>query len=427
MIATQALYRPGPMESGIHKKYIQVKNGLREKEVDYMMEEITNETYGFVVYQEQVMNAMVTLGGFDSVEADNIRKAMGKKDMEKMAKYKPLFIEGAIKNKCDQYEALSIWNKYEAFAKYAFNKSHAAAYTITGYQWLKFYYPLEFWSIALNFSDKEDIARRIAEMHRVSEVKVLPPDINKSTNVFESDIDNNVIYWSIGSIKYIGPAALDLIIKERTENGKFFSFDDFFNRIEKSKVNKRCVTNLILSGCFDIVEKIKRPSERINLLNKFLNNVLPEDFSDTSVNWKDYFWILKQKELTGFGYLEFDKIYHSNILPKLTNPSKLRYIDGLSFQDENSPGDNKSVVGVLSEIVERKMKTKVGSFGELTLNFNDENIICLMWSEAWEKHKDLINSSKNKIMCITGKVVFDDKYKKLNILQTTDRTQIEVL
>lgn len=428
LIATQALYRPGPMESGIHKSYIKVKNGLKEKEVDYMMEEITKDTYGFVIYQEQVMKAMVILGGFDEVEADNIRKAMGKKDMDKMAKYKPLFIQGAIDRGCDQYEALAIWNKYEAFALYAFNLSHAAAYTITGYQcqWLKYHYPLEFWSVALNFSDSDEIGRRISEMHRVSSVKVLPPDINESTGVFESNVESNEIYWSIGSIKFIGESALSSIMNDRSSKGKYYSFDDFINRVEKSKVNKRCVTNLILSGCFDKIEKIFTPAKRLGLLSKFLGDDIPEEFKDSNVNWKDYYWILKQKELTGFGYLEFDKIYKSNIEHKISN-SKIRFVDGTMFQYENSVGDNKSVVGVLSDYIERKMRTKVGSFGEVTLNHNDENITVLMWSESWEKYKEEIVNSKNKIICITGKIVYDDRFKKMNVLQTTDKSKIEVL
>lgn len=428
IIATISLYRPGPMETGIHKNYIKIKNGLKNIEYDYMMEDITKDTYGLVIYQEQVMKVMQVLGGFNLVEADDIRKAMGKKDRQKMENYKDRFLRNALEKGCDKYEAITIWNKLEAFATYSFNRSHAAAYAHTGYfcQWLKYNFPLEFWSVALNFSSQDEIARRIAEMHKISTVKVLPPDINQSTDVFESDIQNNVIFWSIGSIKYIGDKALEAIITERTVRGKFYSFDDFYSRIEKRLVNKRCTINLILSGCFDKIEKIENPASRINLLKRFTDGVLPEDFKDTSVNWKDYFWILKQKELTGFGYLEFDKIYKNNISIKLKNP-KVSYIDGSSFQDENSVGDKKSVVGTLSEITERKMRNKPGSFAEIILNCNDENIICLLWSELWTEYKEIINNSKDKIICITGKIVYDDRYKNANVLQSTDNTEIEIL
>lgn len=430
LIATLALYRPGPMESGAHKSYVKIKNGEKLPEYDFMLEGVTKNTFGLYVFQEQIMQAVQVLGGFSLAEAEEVRSAMGKKNFEKMEKYKIQFLEYATnENKCDKYEAIKIWNKLEVFAGYAFNKAHSASYAHVGYfcQWLKAHYPLEFWSIALNYSSQDEIARRIAEMHKVSSVKVLPPDINQSTNIFEADVDENVIFWSIGSIKFIGEAALGAIMKERSEKGKFFSFDDFYTRIEKRAVNKRCVVNLILSGCFDKVEKILTPAARITLLKKFLDGVLPEEFQDTSVNWKDYFWILKQKELTGFGYLEFDKIYKSTIFPKLNNNSKLRFVDGLSFQDENVTGDKKCVVGTLSEVMERKMRNKPGSFAEVVLNCNDENVSCLIWSEIWPQYKELINSSKNKIICITGKIVYDDKYKKANVLQTTDQTQIEIL
>lgn len=430
LIATLALYRPGPMESGAHKSYVKIKNGEKLPEYDFMLESVTKNTFGLYVFQEQIMQAVQVLGGFSLAEAEEVRSAMGKKNFEKMEKYKIQFLEYATnENKCDKYEAIKIWNKLEVFAGYAFNKAHSASYAHVGYfcQWLKAHYPLEFWSIALNYSSQDEIARRIAEMHKVSSVKVLPPDINQSTNIFEADVDENVIFWSIGSIKFIGEAALGAIMKERSEKGKFFSFDDFYTRIEKRAVNKRCVVNLILSGCFDKIEKISAPAARITLLNKFLDNILPEEFQDSSIIWKDYFWILKQKELTGFGYLEFDKIYKSTIFPKLKNNTKIQFIDGLSFQDENSTGDKRCVVGTLSEVMERKMRNKPGSFAEVVLNCNDENVSCLIWSEIWPNYKELINSSKNKIICITGKIVYDDKYKKTNVLQTTDQTQIEIL
>lgn len=430
LIATLALYRPGPMESGAHKSYVKIKNGEKLPEYDYMLEGVTKNTFGLYVFQEQIMQAVQVLGGFTLAEAEEVRSAMGKKNFEKMEKYKIQFLEYAVeKNKCDKYEAIKIWNKLEVFAGYAFNKAHSASYAHVGYfcQWLKAHYPLEFWSVALNYSSQDEIAKRIAEMHKVSTVKVMPPDINQSTDIFEADLESNVIYWSIGSIKFIGESALGVIIKERTDKGKFYSFDDFYNRIEKRSVNKRCITNLILAGCFDKIEKIPNPSARIVLLKKFLDGVLPEGFEDTSLLWRDYFWILKQKELTGFGYLDFDKIYKTSIFPKLSNSSKLRFVDGLSFQDESVVGDKKCVVGTLSEVMERKMRNKPGSFAEVILNCNDENVSCLIWSEIWPNYKELINASKNKIVCITGKIVYDDKYKKANVLQTTDQTQIEVL
>lgn len=428
LIASQALYRPGPMDSGIHKSYIKVKNGERLIEYDYMTEEITKDTYGFVIYQEQIMKAMQILGGFDPVEADNVRKALGKKDRPKLEGYKPLFLKGAEERGCDKFVAITIWNKYEAFAEYGFNKSHAAAYTITGYQcqWLKFHYPLEFWSVALNFADQKEISKRIAEMHKVSSVKVLPPDINQSTNTFQPDVDNNVIFWSIGSIKQIGEKTLDSIIKQRNENGKFFNFDDFINRVEKKNVNKRHIINLILSGCFDKIEKINSPSARFTLLKRYICDILsedlPEDIADSDNNWKDHVWILKQKELTGFGYLEFERIYNSYIQPKIRR--KVSLIDPTIFhENEGVLGADKCVIGVLTEVI--ICPSKKGPYARLIINCNDENIGCVVWNEVYEIYKNTLANGKNKIIAITGDVKC---YNNINQLQSnTQTTQIEVL
>ena len=432
LIAAVSLYRPGPMDSGAHKTYIKIKNGEREPEYDYMLEDVAKSTYGLYCYQEQVMQAMNVLGGFNLVEADNIRKAMGKKIASEMEKYKEQFIAGAINNGCEKYNAIGIWNKLEAFAGYGFNRSHAAAYAVTGYacQWLKHHYPLEFWSVALNFSDKDDIPGRISEMHKISEIKVLPPDINKSTDIFEADKETGEIYWSIGSIKFIGEKALAVIMNDRILNGKYFSFDEFYKRIPKKSVNKRCMTNLILSGCFDKIEKIKSAKERFALLETFIKDVcneeLPDDVKDTNNNWKDYFWILKQKELTGFGYLDFEKIYQSYVLPKTDIGNKCQYIPENEFQYDSSVGYNKSVLGTVKEFTERTSK-KGDKFAEVVLDCNDEIIFCMVWTQQWSEWKEIISTKKTQIMCISGQVKFDDRFKNQNVLQTTDDSIIYFL
>jgi DNA polymerase-3 subunit alpha len=432
LTAAVSLYRPGPMDSGIHETYIKIKNGERTAEYDYMLEEITKDTYGLVIYQEQVMQAMQVLGKLSLVEADGVRKAIGKKDLDKMNEYKEQFIKGAIENKCDKYNAIAIWNKLEAFARYSFNKSHAAAYAHIGFfcQWFKYHYPIEFWAVSLNHSKPEEISKRISEMNKISEVRVLPPDINKSTSVFEVELETKSIYWAIGSIKFVGDVALSSIMNDRATNGKFFSFDDFYSRIEKRKVNKRCVSNLILAGCFDGMEKIESPSKRITLLKRYLCDIvgddLPEEFADTSNNWKDYFWILKQKELTGFGYLEFDKIYKNHIYSKIKNKDKIKLldVDSMSELKPNPIIQNMALIGILNEIVTRVCKN--GQYAQLTINNNDEHVICIIWPEIWDKYKTLINMSKNKIICVIGDIK-PDHYRNKNQMQTNQQSQIEIL
>lgn len=426
LIATVALYRPGPIESGAHKTYVKIKHGLSLPQYDYMLEEVTKNTHSMYIYQEQTMQAMQVLGGFSLVEADSVRKFMSKKQADKMEAYQTRFVEGAVKNGCAEHEAVQIWNKLEAFSSYGFNRSHAAAYAITGYycQWLKYHYPLEFWSISLLYSDDKEVGNRIAEMHKISNVKVLPPDINESEAVFKPNPESYNIYWSISSIKQVGEKALEAITGEKAKNGVFFSFEEFLSRIEKRTVNKRVVTNLILSGCFDKLEKIKTPEERYSLLHKYYQHILqdelPEEFRDTAMLWKDYFWILKQKELTGFGFFDFQKIWKAN-KPAET---KLQFVHSLDIDLDKSTGHNKVLVGVISEIVQRQ--SKKGPFAQITLDCNGIKIICVMWAEIWTNLRTSMVGQENRLLIISGEIKYDS-WKKFNVLQTNSDTYIQIL
>ncbi len=440
LTATLSLYRPGPIQNGIHKLYVEIKHGRREIQYDHpLLESILNTTFGLLTYQEQIMKIVSEMGGFTMVEADEVRSIMGKGlvvgGQEAMSKFQTIFVKGCIERDIDEFTAIKIWNKLELFAKYSFNRSHACVYAHTSYfcQWFKYNFPLEFWSVALNYSSQEEISRRIAELHKISPLKVLAPDINRSTDVFEHSVEDNEIYWSIGSIKFIGEKSLENIITERDKNGKFYSFTDFYNRIDKRVVNKRCIINLILSGCFDKVEKLNSPPKRFELLHnyvcKILGDTLEDDLYKSENVWKEYLWILKQKELTGYGYLNFKSIFDSYFLTKLD--VKVNFIESMYLQDEQSITSvreqnqaNRCVIGVLTEIIERN--SKKGPFAQVVLNCNDENFICLLWSETWESKKELIKQSKNKIVCITGDIRIDT-FRNCNILQTCLKTQIEVI
>jgi DNA polymerase-3 subunit alpha len=174
LIAAVALYRPGTMENGLHKKYVNIKNGKEKPEYDEGTYEATKETFGIAVYQEQVMQITVDVAGFDLVQADDVRKAMGKKDRKLLDEQKMKFIQGG-RSKGYKEDYLSyLWSKLETFAGYGFNKSHAAAYAITGYytQWLKVHYPLEFWTVSLHYAKEEEIIDRISEINKVSKIQV---------------------------------------------------------------------------------------------------------------------------------------------------------------------------------------------------------------------------------------------------------------
>jgi|FLOH01.1.fsa_nt_gi DNA polymerase III subunit alpha len=257
LIAVLALYRPGPMESGMLDDFIERKHGRQA--ITYVfeaLEEILKPTYGVIVYQEQVMQIVQTIGGFSLGGADIVRRAMGKKKVDEMLKYNKEFSAGAQKQGLDYKKASELFDLIEKFAGYGFNKSHSAAYAMVTFQtaWLKTYYPNEFMA-ALLTSDKdntEKVVRYIDEVKRMG-IELSPPDVNDSYLEFSAITkdDKDIILFGLGAIKGVGGAAVESIIHTREKDGEFKSIQDFVNRIDPSKVNKRFVESSIKSGGFD--------------------------------------------------------------------------------------------------------------------------------------------------------------------------------
>ncbi|MDR0907819.1 MAG: DNA polymerase III subunit alpha [Rikenellaceae bacterium] len=252
LIAMNALYRPGPME--YIPSFIKRKNG--EEQVSYdlpEMEEYLSDTYGITVYQEQVMLLSRKLAGFTGGEADTLRKAMGKKQKETLAKMKSKFIEGAAAKGHDARVVEKIWGDWESFAEYAFNKSHSTCYAYVAYQtgWLKAHYPAEFMAALLsrNLSDIKNITLYMQECKRMK-INVLGPNVNESFHRFSSDVVGNVRFGLAG-IKGVGEVAVKSIIAERRESGKFKDVYDFFERINYQTVNKKTLEGLAVAGALD--------------------------------------------------------------------------------------------------------------------------------------------------------------------------------
>ncbi len=252
IIAMNALYRPGPMD--LIPDYIERKNG-RQK-VEYLfpeLEEILKETYGIMVYQEQVMQISIKIGGFSKGEADLLRKAMAKKDTEKLAKLGEMFITRATEMGYDRDKVEKLFEQIAKFGSYGFNKSHSAAYAFVAYHtaYIKTYYPEEFFAALLNseINDPDKFSAHMKEC-KARGITILPPDIN------ESDMDLTVdkqkrIRFGLSAIKNVGIKAVEEIIKEREERGKFKTFFDFLERIASSKVNKKVIESLIKCGALD--------------------------------------------------------------------------------------------------------------------------------------------------------------------------------
>lgn len=269
IIAGVSLYRPGPMDQ--IPRYIKNKKNPENAEYTHpSLIPILNVTYGCMVYQEQVMQIVRDLAGYSLGRADLVRRAMGKKKLDVMAKEREYFIhgqtdeegnviiKGCVRNGIDEASANKIFDEMAEFAKYAFNKSHAAAYAVVSYRtaYLKAYYPEEFMAATLNsfLGNLDKIPMYIDECKRLK-IDILKPDINKSYTKFT--VDNGKIRFGLGSIKNVGISAVNAIVKEREENGLYESFTDFCERMKNEAVNKKCIESLIRSGAFDEFEQTR--------------------------------------------------------------------------------------------------------------------------------------------------------------------------
>ena len=297
LIAGVSLYRPGPMDQ--IPRYIRGKQNPGHNEYTHpSLEPILNVTYGCMVYQEQVMQIVRDLAGYSLGRADLVRRAMGKKKLDVMAKEREVFIHGqvdeegnivvpgCVRNGIDEVSANKIFDEMAEFAKYAFNKSHAACYAVVSYRtaYLKAYYPAEFMAATLNsyLGNLDRVPQYIDECKRLG-IEILKPDINKSFEKFtveiseddlnaetqekekKSELNNEKkknarvgkIRFGLGSIKNVGAVPVENIVTEREENGEYKSFTDFCERIAETQVNKRCVESLIKAGVFDEFEQTR--------------------------------------------------------------------------------------------------------------------------------------------------------------------------
>lgn len=281
LIAIVSLYRPGPMDN--IPTFIKRKHG--EEEISYLhpkLEPILKETYGIMVYQEQVMMIARELGGYTMGGADKLRKVMGKKMRDEIPKQRIMFTEGAIKNGIDEDVAKSIFDQMEKFASYGFNKSHAAAYSLVSYHtaYLKAHFPVEFMCAVmdLDITNTDKLAGFKAEC-KVLGIEVLKPDINASLAKFS--VENGKLRYALGAIKGVGEANMNAIVEAREKGGKFKDISDFINRVDAKQLNRKQLEQLIKAGAFDSIEK-KRGKLFANI-DLILKNIASATDMKTSV------------------------------------------------------------------------------------------------------------------------------------------------
>ncbi len=255
IIAVCALYRPGPLGSGMVDDFILRKHGKKKITYDFpQLEPILQDTYGVIVYQEQVMLIAQVLANYSLGGADLLRRAMGKKKAEEMAKQKEIFLKGAKENNLDPKRAEAVFDLMEKFAAYGFNKSHSAAYALVAYHtaYLKAHYPVEFMAALLteDMENTDKVVKNIAEVRSMG-IEVLPPDINASDRSFT--VHDNAIRFGLGAVKGVGSSAIEVILEVRRE-GAFSSLHDFCERVNLQKVNKKVLEALIKCGAFDSLD-----------------------------------------------------------------------------------------------------------------------------------------------------------------------------
>lgn len=429
LIAMTALFRPGPMEMNAHVDFSDIKNAKKKPVYDFGMEEITGETFGLYVYQEQIMKAVV-VGGLTEVESDVLRTTIKKKDVKTLSSYGEKFKTGYAKllekngiEKPKEY-AEHVWDKLLAFSGYGFNKSHAAAYSIMSYwsQWFKVNYPLEFWTTALQFSKEGEVPYRLAELKKTGvEVEIRPPDVNFSDINFTCDQKEQRIFFSLTKIKGVGEVAVQNIMNTRREGGQFYSLEEFLSRVP-SKVNKTVVKRLIIAGAFDLLEGIKNPRDRKKLLEKYLDmkgDALSEEYSTPDSN-SNAFWILEQKSLTGFGEVDYENMIKDSIPNKRLANIFVNDVEFLATKEKKEV----AIAGKLIYYKEKDIKT--GTMCTLNIDCNNTIIPVLMWPDAYEKIGENIADIKGCVVALSG-TVEKDTWKNEKKLFSNNRTKLYVL
>ena len=452
IIAGVSLYRPGPMDQ--IPRYI--KNKLNPEHSEYThpsLEPILNVTYGCMVYQEQVMQIVRDLAGYSLGRADLVRRAMGKKKLDVMAKERENFIHGqtdengnviipgCVRNGIDEKSADKIFDEMAEFAKYAFNKSHAAAYAVVSYQtaYFKYYYPVEF--MAALMTSVIDNTRKVSEYIftcRQMGIKVLPPDVNEGEGVFTAVGDN--IRYGLYAIKSIGRPVVDLILQERTENGTYKTLQSFLERVSCREVNKRAVENLIKAGALDGLDGNRQ--QMITVFSTIMDNLASEKKKSMSGQMtlfdlvpeeekQDYEIRLPQLEeyskeiklgfekevlgiyLTGHPLEEYEERWRKNISAVTTD----FVLDEETNEVKVKDNQKVTVGGMITEkTIKYTKNNKVMAF--LTLEDLVGTVEVIVFPNSYEKYSSLLNEDEK--VFITGRAnVEEDKNGKLICEQIT--------
>lgn len=416
--AINALYRPGPLQSGMVDDFIDIKHGRKEMKFPFnSLEPVLKDTYGVVVYQEQVMNVARIIAGYSLGQADMLRRAMGKKKKEEMDKHREIFRKGAIERGYDEKIAVDLFDLMAKFAEYGFNKSHAVAYAVIAYQtaFLKYYYPAAFFASLLSteLSNTDKVTQYISDAKRYK-IEVLPPDINES--IWHFNVVEGNIRFGMGAVKNVGEGAVEEIKREREESGPFTGFVNFVERINHRLVNKRVIESLIKVGAFDQCEKFNRRTLLENM--EFLVSFGAKKQEERELGQVSLFDMGGESQQSSHDLLEIDEVADFDDREKLQYEAQLMgiYVSGHPldrFSDiiaqmssasiaslQDLPGVNKRDMNLAGMTVDKKViLTKKGDkMCFATLEDLSGKIECIIFPKIFEEFQHLLNGDEPVVM-----------------------------
>jgi DNA polymerase-3 subunit alpha len=441
IIATLALFRPGPLQSGMVNDFVEAKN--KNRQIKYFhpsLEPILKETYGIILYQEQIMLIVSKLAGFSMSEADILRDAISKKKRDVMEKQKSKFLNGA-KNAgtIDEQTADKLFELITHFAEYGFNKSHSTAYAMISYQtaFLKANYPVEFMAalLSIRMGSQEKVAQYINEANRMG-IKVLPPDINESFADFT--VVGASIRFGLSAIKNVGSNVIELIVQERKVNGKYNNFEDFCTRVESSVLNKKTIESLIKAGTFDslgltrkyLLENYEKITDEASKIKKskqsgqysFFDEAMSAGMDSLSVfgsgiennvedrNKQDK----KTDEFSSRELLNFEKEMLGLYISGHPLAEYQELLSGfISIQDlfEEKDKSTQTIAGVISQIKQIITKSNQPMYF-VTLEDLSDSIEVIIFPSVLEKHRAILET--DHIIKVKGKL--DRKEDQVKII-----------
>jgi DNA polymerase-3 subunit alpha len=438
LTALVALYRPGPIGSSMIDEFIRRKKG--EVPIEYDLPELSEvlaETYGIILYQEQVMMIANRICGFSMAQADVLRKIMGKKKPDEMAKQKEGFIKGAVQRGFPEHKVAALFELIAKFAEYGFNKSHSAAYGFVAYQtaYLKAHYPVEFMTANLtcDMGDTDRIVTLIEEC-RAMGISILPPDINKSEREFK--IDGGSIRFGLEAVKGVGSAAIEVILQERGK-APFVSFEDFLQRVDSRKVNKKVVESLIKAGAFDLIYAtqglnifLARAAAMETLLNtpKSSSPCLglfaePEVPISERPMWDEPTLLGYEKEALGF-FISGHPL--ARYRKTLSGMNVMRIGDVLQRIDQGNADDEDRFEAQIAGII-TEMKTKArdkGVSGFVTIEDETGRIEVFVFGKTYQENAELLK--KNNLILLKGDVKRAEKGAKIMARDVKSLPEISV-